>query len=129
MQSATKGIINANLQNLQILSRFLTRDFIRFCASLLLFLCLSGTQLLASEEEEGPRGYISEDVINFSKNSDWEGVWGEISQCNPLSTESSICDRQGSLGIYDCNMQKMTCKLSFLNLGYVTLMRMKKTEL
>ncbi len=102
------------IESLQILSRFLTRDFIRFCASLLLCLCLSGTQLLANEEEEeGLRKHISEDIINFSKNSDWEGVWGEISQCDPLiSTNYYICAKQSDLSIYGCDTNKQTCQLS-----------------
>lgn len=87
----------------------------------LLLLCLCGVPLLATEdageEIEENRDYISKDIINFSKNSDWEGVWGDISQCNPLSTEYYICAKKNNLSIYDCDMQNMTCKLSFVKFG------------
>lgn len=48
-----------------------------------------------------PRNFISRDADSFSKRSEWEGVWGEMSLCDPLN-KIGWCYKQSALQIYDC---------------------------
>ena len=48
-----------------------------------------------------PRHFISRDTDSFSKRSEWEGVWGEMSLCDPLN-KIGWCYKQSALQIYDC---------------------------
>ncbi|WDL75128.1 DUF1311 domain-containing protein [Helicobacter winghamensis] len=48
-----------------------------------------------------PREYISKSVDSFYKGSEWEGVWGEMSQCDPLN-KIGWCYKQSAIQIYDC---------------------------
>lgn len=48
-----------------------------------------------------PRNFISRDTDSFSKRSEWEGVWGEVSLCDPLN-KIGWCYKQSALQIYDC---------------------------
>ncbi|EFR47246.1 hypothetical protein HW260_08095 [Helicobacter cinaedi] len=43
---------------------------------------------IVGDFESNPTGlceYISKSVDSFYKGSEWESVWGEMSQCDPLS--------------------------------------------
>lgn len=48
-----------------------------------------------------PRHFISRNTDSFSKGSEWEGVWGEMSLCDPLN-KIGWCYKQSALQIYDC---------------------------
>ncbi len=54
-----------------------------------------------------PRQYIiSGNVIGYGARSEWEGVWGQVSQCDALD-KIGWCYKQSALQIYDCyQMQK-----------------------
>lgn len=63
------------------------------------------------DDEPELREYISKDMINFSKKSEWEGVWGELNQCNPLR---GVCYAENALSIYDCDSSQGTCILNHI---------------
>lgn len=52
-------------------------------------------------EPKEPREYISDNVASFSTGSEWEGVWGQVSQCDPRSG-IGWCYKQSALQIYSC---------------------------
>ena len=40
-----------------------------------------------------PRNFISRDADSFSKSSEWEGVWGEMSLCDPLNKSAGAISK------------------------------------
>ena len=65
------------------------------------------------------RTTISQDIISFSANSNWEGVYGTFDLCDPSSAVPGWCYKQTGLSIYDCTQtnlyryedSKFVCKL------------------
>ncbi len=83
--------------------------FVLLCVGAKLYATHNECCEIADEPEL--REYISKDTINFNKRSEWEGVWGELNQCDPLE---GVCYAENALSIYDCDSSKGTCILNHI---------------
>lgn len=83
--------------------------FVLLCVGAKLYATHNECCEIADEPEL--REYISKDTINFNKRSEWEGIWGELNQCDPLE---GVCYAENALSIYDCDSSKGTCILNHI---------------
>lgn len=94
----------------KFISRFvLLLAFVLLCVGAKLYATHNESDEVADEPES--HEYISKDTINFSKKSAWEGVWGELNQCDPLEAK---CYAENTLSIYDCDSSQGTCILNYI---------------